>query len=299
MTMAATLPPAPELAAKMPGTDQLALDLSAPPAAIPLVVAYGGGVDSTAMLVAMYRRGIRPDLILFADTGAEKPETYMYLGIMDKWLASVGFPAITTVQYQPTRAKYNTLEGKCLQNETLPSLAFGKHSCSIVFKADPQDKHVARWQPAVDAWASGLRVRKAIGYDNGDQDCRRRAKADKAVAKKEAQGALSALRHDYWYPLQEWGIDRVECLNLIAGAGLPTPMKSACYFCPASKKSEIIWLRDTHPVLFGRALAMERRARDGKHGLDTVKGLGRNFSWAELEAVSQEQVVDEPELLRP
>ena len=42
----------------------------------PLVVAYGLGVDSTAMLVEFAHRGIRPDLILFADTGGEKPETY-------------------------------------------------------------------------------------------------------------------------------------------------------------------------------------------------------------------------------
>lgn len=58
----------------------------------PLVVSYGVGVDSTAMLVAMYRRGIRPDVILFADTSAEKPETYDYLKIIRKWLAKVGFP---------------------------------------------------------------------------------------------------------------------------------------------------------------------------------------------------------------
>jgi hypothetical protein len=37
----------------------------------PLVVAYGLGVDSTAMLVEFARRGIRPDLILFADTGGD------------------------------------------------------------------------------------------------------------------------------------------------------------------------------------------------------------------------------------
>src|SRR5205823_7045341 len=41
----------------------------------PLVVAYGLGVDSTALLVEFARRGIRPDLILFADTRGEKPET--------------------------------------------------------------------------------------------------------------------------------------------------------------------------------------------------------------------------------
>jgi hypothetical protein len=31
------------------------------------------------MLIEFAHRGIRPDLILFADTGGEKPETYQYL----------------------------------------------------------------------------------------------------------------------------------------------------------------------------------------------------------------------------
>lgn len=265
----------------------------------PLVVSYGVGVDSTAMLIAMYRRGIRPDLILFADTGAEKPETYAYIPIMNAWLESVGFPTITVVRYAPVRAPYDTLEGKCLANETLPSLAFGQHSCSLVFKVSPQDKFVASWMPARDAWANGLRVRKAIGYDNGAQDCRRREKADRAVAKKAEVGHIDAERYEYVYPLQEWGIDRVDCLLLIANAGLPCPPKSACFFCPAMKKSEVVALRDNHPVLFKRALAIEARARDGKHGLRTVKGLGRNFAWADLRKVQAHEVVDLPELLRP
>jgi hypothetical protein len=266
----------------------------------PLVVAYGAGVDSTAMLIAMHARGIRPDLILFADTGGEKPETYAFLPLIGFWLERVGFPPITTVRYSPTRATYDTLETKCLTNETLPSLAFGHHSCSIVFKADPQHKHVKNWTPAVEAWARGDRVTKAIGYDNGGQDCRRRAKADRAVAKKADRGDADSKQYAYWYPLQDWGIDRIECLRLIESAGLLVPHKSACWFCPASKKSEIVWLRDTHPVLFERAIAMENKARTGKHGLDTVQGLGRQFAWASLAAVQAHEIEDEAaETLRP
>lgn len=278
---------------------QIAFDFDVAPARPPLVVAYGVGVDSTALLVALWRRGIRPDLILFADAGGEKPETYAYLAIINAWLSAVGFPQVTVVRYAPKLAPYTTLEGKCLANETLPSLAFGKHSCSIVFKADPQHKFVKQWPPAIEAWAAGQRVIKAIGYDNGDQDCRRRAKADRAVAKKAEKGNADARQYEYWYPLQEWGVDRIECLRLITLAGLPVPMKSACWFCPASKKSEIIWLRDTHPPLFKRALAMEDRARDGRHGLDTVKGLGRKFAWRDLALVPTESISDEIEMLRP
>jgi len=39
----------------------------------PLVVAYGLGVDSTAMLIELAYLSVRPDLILFADTGGDNP----------------------------------------------------------------------------------------------------------------------------------------------------------------------------------------------------------------------------------
>ena len=94
----------------------------------PLVVAYGLGVDSTAMLVEFVHRGIRPDLILFADTGGEKPETYEYLSVIQEYLAGVGFPPVIVVQYVPTRARYRTLEDQCLHTGTLPSLAYGGRS---------------------------------------------------------------------------------------------------------------------------------------------------------------------------
>lgn len=278
---------------------QTELDLFNPAGPAPLVVSYGLGVDSTAMLVAMHRRGLRPDLILFADTGAEKPETYDYLHTMNDWLSSVGFPAVTVVRYEPTRAPYETLEGKCLANETLPSLAFGMHSCSLVFKVEPQNKYLRQWAPALEAWANGQRVQKCIGYDNGPQDCRRRAKADRAVAKKEQDGHPDARLYEYRYLLQEWGIDRDACIDLIRSAGLPVPMKSACFFCPASKKSEVLWLRDTHPVLFARALEIESRARNGRHGLKTTAGLGRTFAWADLAAAEPADLIEEPETLRP
>ena len=59
-------------------------------------------------------------------------------------------------------------------------------------------------------------------------------------------------------------------------AGLPAPPKSACYFCPASKKQEILWLQEHHPELLERALAIERNA---EAKLTSIKGLGRSFAW--------------------
>lgn len=105
----------------------------------PLCICYGAGVDSTAMLVGLHQRGIRPDLISFADTGVEKPETYQYIPIIRQWLRDVGFPELVVVRYTPPKADYDSLYGNCISNETLPSLAFGRKSCSLKWKKAPQD----------------------------------------------------------------------------------------------------------------------------------------------------------------
>ena len=71
----------------------------------PIVVSYGGGKNSTAMLIAMVYKGIVPDLILFADTGAEVPETYQWINKFSGWLVKNGFPAIITVKRKQQEVK--------------------------------------------------------------------------------------------------------------------------------------------------------------------------------------------------
>lgn len=227
----------------------------------PLVVAYGLGVDSTAMLVGFVQRGIRPDLILFADTGAEKPETMAYLEVINEYLRRHEFPEVIVVKYQPVRATYDNLYDNCIQNKTLPSLAFGYKKCSLKMKVAPQDKYCDRWAPAQECWARGEKVIKAIGYDAGPKDSRR------AVDKAQDD------EYTYWYPLRDWGWEREECRRQILAAGLPLPLKSACFFCPASQPVEVIWLAYKHPHLFRRAIELEDNARPN---FTTVEGLWRS-----------------------
>jgi hypothetical protein len=241
---------------------QLAL-FPMPEVKVPFVVADGLGVDSTALLLGLWQRGIVPDLILHADTGGEHPETVAYIPERQRWLASVGFPALVIVRRRPVlhgkMGSYSTLEENCLVNETLPSLAFGFRACSVKWKREPQDAFVAAWTPAKAAWAAGLRVRKAIGYDAGPKDARRSTLEDDA-------------RYVYEYPLRVWGWDRERCIAEIVRAGLPVPRKSACFFCPASKASEVAEIVARYPELADRILAIERRA---KPHLTRVQGLWR------------------------
>jgi hypothetical protein len=264
----------------------------------PLVVAYGLGVDSTAMLIEFAERGIRPDLILFADTGGEKPETYRYLAVIRPWLARVGFPDVVVVRYQPKRALYHTLEGQCLHTGTLPSLAYGGKTCSLKYKRAPQDRYILAAYPPAELLRRGKRVVRAIGFEAGEERRRyahvvkaigldageeRRKTWGQSAAKKGKRQSRDAWLDEhyfvYYYPLLDWGYDRRRCAEIITAAGLPVPMKSACFYCPASKKQEILWLREHHPDLAARALTIEQNAQAK---LTSVKGLGRSYRWSEF-----------------
>src|SRR5579859_5675163 len=122
----------------------------------PLVVCCGVGRDSIAALIGMWRRGIRPDLILFADTGGERDSTYDFILTLNNWLRSIGWPTLTIVRYQPKNFKhwppYHSLEENCLTNSTLPSIAYGFHSCSSKWKIDPQNRFLEEWLPARLQW---------------------------------------------------------------------------------------------------------------------------------------------------
>jgi hypothetical protein len=234
---------------------------------LPLIASFGGGVNSTAMLVGMQERRIYPSTVIFADTGGEKPETYEFLNRLTGWLAQWGFPPLTIVSNDGI---HRTLERDCLTRNTMPSLVFGWKSCSDKYKRRPIEKFIKPWGE----------VTMAVGIDAGEL---------RRVSKN-----FDTERVKYWHPLIEWGWDRAACIAAINRAGLPVPVKSACFFCPASKKSEVIELSASHPDLFARAVAMERASV----GLTAIKGLGRHWSWEELVKNSEAQQQMFPEAIQ-
>jgi hypothetical protein len=232
----------------------------------PIVVSYGGGTNSTALLCGMYEKNWIPDLILFADTGGEKPHTYEHNERLNKWLTSINFPIVTIVKSKTRDGKEETLEEMLLRTQTLPSVAFGWKTCSQRYKLQPQEKFLNHWEPATIAWRRGEKILKLIGFDADESRRARKIKDDKFEQR---------------YPLIEWGWGRDECIEAIKRIGLPLPGKSACFFCPNSKKQEVLDLKQEYPDLFQRAIEMERNATNGGK-LITIKGLGRQKSWEEI-----------------
>ena len=235
------------------------------------VLSLGGGVNSTALLFGLVERGTPPDLILFADTGAEHDRTYAHLKHVDEWLQAKGMQPVVRVNNAAREGfPHKSLEDECLNNKTLPSLAFGFKGCSVKWKRQPMDRFVKSWPPAKDQWAQGNRVTRLIGIDAGERH-RGKIPDDKLFT--------------YEFPLIEWGWGRAECIEAIESQGMPVPGKSACWFCPATTKPEILKLAHNRPDLFDRAVKMERNAASE---LNQVKGLARHSLESIVEADSRQ-----------
>lgn len=219
-----------------------------------LGLAYGMGVDSTAIIVSWVARGIRPDFILFADVGSEKQETYAYLPVIQDYLAKHHFPQVTVVKYQPKFSPYDTIEGNMVMNATLPGATFGRGSCTDKWKIQPQRK----WEKDN---IKGKVITKAIGFEAGEE-YRTQSAGDKVHA--QAREGYETI-----YPLQELGWDREECKARIREAGLPVPPKSACIMCPNAKPEELL---DMTPEERGRIVRVEVMAEPYNR---KVEGLWR------------------------
>lgn len=231
------------------------------------IVSYGGGTNSTAMLIMMVREKIPIDLVMFADTGGERPETYEYVRMFSGWLVANAAKEIAIVNYTNKHGNKQTLEDECLKSNTLPAIAYGYKKCSLKYKRGVQDKYCNNHAQCKAEWKAGRKVNRYIGFDAGEPQRKQNAIVSDMLDKK----------YEYRYPLiDDWDLDRDGCIEVIQSAGLSLPGKSSCFFCPSMKKPEILELRRDYPDLLERALAIEDNA---KPNLQTVAGLGRNYAW--------------------
>lgn len=273
----------------------------------PIVVSFGGGTNSTALLIAMVYKNIKPDLILFADTGAELPETYQWVEAFSDWLVQQNFPAITTVTRgttEPSKPRkkiaykwavnqlnfewftfslwlgilsngnqflsYSNLYESCVVLKALPSRVFNQGSCSINWKIDPQDWYLQQKYKDI---LGVTKVRKLIGFHSEE--------IHRLINKKE--NPFEDAHYRYEYPLIEWGLNQENCIRLIQSIGLGVPPKSSCFFCPNRRRNEVEELKQKHPELYEAACFMEENFDNQSGGF---VGLGRNWRWSDLDKLT-------------
>jgi hypothetical protein len=254
-----------------------------------LIVSYGLGRDSTALLIKLAQLGIIPNIIIHADTGAEKEATYAYLPIINAYLRSVGFPEITIVKLQRNRDR--DFETHLLRLGVFGSLTYGSHKCSATWKIDAIEAYLKTRRDVIEAKREGRTIVRAIGFEAGEEY--RADRHDKKKKEREENsckdGGAFVLNEDSeyatWLPLIELGIDFDGVLDTIFNEGLPIPPKSSCYFCAGMREIEIYQLSQAEPHKFFRALVLERLAQRNKivPHVGRVVGIAFGKKWSDYE----------------
>jgi len=216
-------------------------------------LSYGGGVNSTAMMILLKNKGVEFEAV-FSNHGGDYPETYEYV----KMLQSEGYP-ITVLD---CKVEDLDLYDFCLEKNIIPSRWM--RWCTDKFKIIPLYKYFER--PCL----------VYIGIDVGEI---KRAKPSKDIDIENQ------------FPLIEEGMDRTDCEKYIQKAGLSIPRKSGCYFCPYSRKKDFEDLRDNYPELWCKTKKLEDnmlavRKAQGKEpiylsskSLNAVVKEGQNDLW--------------------
>jgi len=212
------------------------------------IVSYGGGINSTALVVFLVKNKFPLDCVVFSDTGDEMPETYDYLVVMEKYLKRRKIP-FEIVQNR----KKEALSDKCLRREVIPSQVW--RWCTRDFKVVPIHAFYRKL---------GTHVYQYMGIDYGEVHRMKPAKADYVTN---------------LYPLIDHKINRDECINLIKKARLPLPVKSGCYFCPYNNMERWAEIYEKHPDLYRRSMKIEENS---KH-YETQRLAPKGYSLREIE----------------
>lgn len=199
--------------------------------AVKHVLSYGGGVNSVALMILLVQEREPLDEVIFADTGAEVPETYAYVEIAKHYLKRHHIRLRTVSKRTRGRDLYET----CWHRRVIPSAIW--RWTTRDFKVAPIHRHYRSLGAHVNQYL-------AIAYDEIER--------------------MKDSRVPYvtnFYPLVDNKITRAKCIELIREAGLPVPVKSGCFFCPFNSRERWRWLRVAHPDLLEKAVALEENSK--------------------------------------
>lgn len=228
------------------------------------LISYGGGVQSTALLVLAAQGEIDFQYAVFANVGddSEHPASLDYVRNIAKPFAEAhGIDLVqlerTDRQGNPTETIYQKLVNTEHRSFGIPvrmsNGAPANRSCTVDYKV----KVVAKWVRKMGA----TKVDPAIVAIGISTDEMQRANNRQPIAYEVVE-----------YPLLDLGLNRGDCQNIIASAGLPVPPKSSCYFCPFHRTNTWREMKRDEPELFEKAVELERKinAKRELFGQDNV-----------------------------
>ena len=220
-------------------------------------LSYGGGVQSTALLLMMIEGLIeKADIVYFADTGSETPSTYSTIEKMKKRCedASIEFQIVYGSPEQFEEGV--SLHEYYMKKEKAPHLPMIKNpQCTWKFKIAPIRRA----------------VRKKIKELGLDKTPKPWAKCMLGITTDEKRRArksdIKYVAHQF--PLIEMDLSRRQCEEYLQKFNDLNVSKSGCFCCPYMSVKGFNKLRIEEPDLFQICIDMEKSA----HSKGTKNGL--------------------------
>ena len=220
-------------------------------------LSLGGGWQSTALALLLNREELpgyrRPDIAVFADTGAEPPWVYETVRKLEDIL---DYPVVTTtfgnleidtwrsIRGEPTKRHPNPLP----EEEGLPSRGFidiPVYSPKGLFKRHcTQDYKIEAIKRTVrERFGWPIRLTQYMGIS-----------LDEAIRMKEPREKY--ITNVYPLVMSRWS--RATCADYMNRTWPDIPVgRSACFFCPFHSTGEWMTLAERTPDLFERACLMD------------------------------------------
>lgn len=207
-------------------------------------ISYGGGVQSTALLVLAAQQRIDFPLFLMANVGddSENPSTLRYIEEHARPYAVQHGIELVVLDRVKRDGSTETLLGRLTRegSRSLPipvrmsNGAPGTRSCTADFKIKVIAKELKRRGATAAAPAT---IGIGISVDEIHRANNRRTEPHELIT----------------YPLLDLGLRRTDCARVIREAGLPVPPKSSCWFCPFHRPET--W--HDEPDLFEKSCQLE------------------------------------------
>ena len=197
------------------------------------IVSYGGGQNSTAMIIKMFNDGMQIDEIIYSEVGNEMPETYVFLKEFKKWCKSKG------LVFTEVKSKLGTIREYSYNKNIIPYRMF--RWCTHKFKVMPINNHIK------EKYGLKIPINMIMGIASDEKH-----RMNKIQGRKQ---------FTYKFPLVDWDIDREGCIEIIKAEGLSIPVKSGCYFCPFQPKSAWKDLYKKHQELYEDSIKFEKNGK--------------------------------------
>ncbi len=222
------------------------------------VVSYGGGTQSTALLLLGLEgkiNGVKPDYIIFSDTGWEPQYVYDYVDLIDRHIQKKYGAKITYANNGNIRT--DTISG-INNNNRFASMPFHTkkengemgmvmRQCTQEYKITPINRKIR----ALLGYQPRQRVKEIVHIWKG-------ISIDEIQRVKPINLGWQIAEHPLVEVLE---VDRQYCIDYVQSLGLPKPEQSSCIGCPFH--SDGLWreIKMKDPQSFQDAVKVDKAIR--------------------------------------